>query len=107
LFAVRRPIAWARSLFVRHFGYWLMLVCMLLDPFNLAIGPFIYGGDAEGIAVGLGVSRYVVQAIGLALLLLNRELLVQKVFPLFGVQTRHPLFRPLVPLPGGTRSDPA
>lgn len=76
--------------------FYLTLLFLLVDPFNCSIGPFIYGGDADGIAVGLGISRYVVQCIFFLLLLLNRELLAQKLFPTYNVQVRHPLFRPWI-----------
>jgi hypothetical protein len=101
LFVGRRRIASIPNLHVRGFGYWSTVLFLLVDPLNLAIGPFLYGGDAGGIAAGLEVSRIVVQAILLVILLLNRELVVQRVFPAFHIQTRHPLFRPLIPLPGG------
>jgi len=87
------------SLFFRSLVYWLTLLGLLLDPFNLSVGPFVYGGDANGIAVGMGVDVLVVQIIFLGILLLNRELVAQKLIPSYGVQTRHPLVRPLFRLP--------
>jgi hypothetical protein len=48
------------SLFLRSLVYWLTLLGLLLDPFNLSVGPFVYGGDANGIAVGMGVDVPVV-----------------------------------------------
>jgi len=95
LFAARRRIASSSPSLLRGLGYWAIVLFMLLDPLNLALGTFIYRGDAIGVAVGLGVSRYVVQGISLAVLLLNRELIVREVFAAFRVQTRHPLFQPL------------
>ncbi len=76
--------------------FYLTVLSLLVDPFNCSIGPFIYGGDADGIAVGLGISSYVVQVIFFALLLLNRELLAQKLFPTYNVQTKHLLLRPWI-----------
>jgi hypothetical protein len=87
------------SLFVRSLAYWLTFLGLLLDPLNLSVGPSLYGGDANGIAVGLGVDILVVQVIFLGILLLNRELVAQKLIPSYGVQTRHPLLRPLFRLP--------
>jgi len=95
LFAVRRRIASIPVPFLKDLGYYATVMFMVLDPINLGVGPFIYRGDAIGVAVGLGVSRYVVQGIALAVLLLNRELIVREVFRTFRVQTRHPLFQPL------------
>lgn len=94
LFAVRHRIASAKRPFFRSLGYYAAALFMLLDPINLGVGSFIYGGDARGVAVGLGVSVLVVQAISLAVLLLNRELIVRKLFRVFQIQTRHPLFQP-------------
>lgn len=68
---------------------------LFIDAFNLSIGPFLYGGDIGGIAVGFGLNRYLIQVIFLFILLLNRELIVQKLFPAYGVKSSHPLFQPL------------
>jgi len=65
---------------------------MLGDAFNLSVGPFIYGGDINGISKGVGVNRYIIQSIFFIVLLLNRELLVQKLLPVYGIKTKHPLF---------------
>jgi len=82
--------------FMKSGIFYLTLLSLLVDPLNCSIGPFIYGGDADGIAVGLGISRYVVQAVFFSVLLLNRELVALKLFPGYNVQTRHPLFRPWI-----------
>ena len=74
--------------------FYITLFLLLIDAFNLSIGPFIYGGDANGIAVGLGVNRYLIQALFFLVLLANRELVVQKLFPVYHVQQKHPLFKP-------------
>jgi hypothetical protein len=84
-----------RLLFWRSYFYYLTFLLLLIDAFNLSIGPFIYGGDIGGITAGFEVSQYLVQAIFLVILLLNRELIVQKLFPTFGVKTGHFLFQPL------------
>ncbi len=85
-----------QSAFLRATFFYLTLLSLLLDPFNLFIGPFLYGGDVNGIAVGLGVNRYVIQAVSLVVLVVNRELVVQKLFPMYNVQVKHILFRPFL-----------
>lgn len=89
-------LARLHSVFLRASIFYLTMLSLLSDPFNLSIGPFIYGGDANGIAVGLGINRYVIQAIFLVVLLVNRELVAQKLFPMYDVQVKHILFRPLI-----------
>mgnify|MGYP005845251121 FL=1 len=84
------------SVFLRASIFYLTMLSLLYDPFNLSVGPFIYGGDANGITVGLGINRYVIQAIFLVVLFVNRELVAQKLFPMYDVQVKHVLFRPLV-----------
>jgi hypothetical protein len=99
LVAARRSFAGSRRLLIRALGYWLAVMFLVFDPVNLAIGPLIYGGDAAGMAVGLGVSQWLVQGVFLAVFLVNRELLANRLLPAFGVRTRHPLFRPWLPVP--------
>ncbi len=84
------------SIFVRDSIFYLTTLSLLSDPFNLSVGPFIYGGDANGLAIGLGINRYVIQAIFLVVLLVNRELVAQKLFPMYNVQVKHILFQPLI-----------
>ncbi|MDH7514674.1 MAG: hypothetical protein QHI48_02195 [Bacteroidota bacterium] len=86
-----------RALFTRTFFCYLTLVLFLADPLNLSIGPFLYGGDAEGVAVGLGVPLYGIQVLFFIVFLVNRELVVRRLFPMYHVQVNHILFRPLVP----------
>jgi hypothetical protein len=81
--------------FPRMLGYWATLFLLLLDPINLSMGPFLYGGDAHGVAAGFGVPVLVVQAVALGVLLVNRELVVRRLLPEWGIETRHPLLRPL------------
>jgi hypothetical protein len=88
--------AGSRNMFIKGFICYLTLISLLFDPLNLSIGPFIYGGDANGIAVGLGISRYVVQAVFLVVLLANRELVAQRLLPMYGVKTQHLLLRPWI-----------
>ncbi|MFO7941607.1 MAG: hypothetical protein R6U92_03055 [Bacillota bacterium] len=73
-----------------------MSIFLLLDPINLPIAPFLFGGDLGGTVRGFGVNGYVVQVISLAILLVNRELIIRELFPLFQVKTAHPLFKSLL-----------
>ena len=98
LFLFRVRMSRLEGSFLNAFGYWLIFFFLLLDTFNLSIGPFIYGGDINGIAVGFGLNRYLVQIVFFVVLLMNRELVVQKLFPAYGVKTKHPLFQPLIKL---------
>mgnify|MGYP001321727963 CR=1 FL=1 len=94
-FLIRGKMASLNNNFWRNYVYYLTFLLLLIDPFNLSIGPFIYGGDIGGITAGFGLNQYLVQVIFLIILLLNRELIVQKLFPAFGVKTGHFLFQPL------------
>jgi hypothetical protein len=98
LYAFRTRLRGLRSpapRFGRVLGYWATLFLLLLDPINLSVGPFLYGGDAHGVAAGFGVPVGVVQAVALGVLLTNRELVVRRLLPEWGIETRHPLLRPL------------
>jgi len=94
-FIKRKQIAGLGNSYFRLIGYWFIFVFLLFDPVNLSILPFIFNGDVGGIAEGFGIDRYLVQGIFFSVLFLNRELIVRKVFPVFGVKTDHPLFQPL------------
>lgn len=87
----------------RALAYWATLVFLIGDPLNLSLGAWIYGGDARGIATGLGTSVAVIQAVAFAVVLLNRELIAQRLLPAYGVAATHPLVKPLVRLPGSRR----
>jgi hypothetical protein len=104
LLASRRSLASSRNRLVRNTAYWLCLLLLIGDPLNLSVGPFLYGGDALGIAVGLQTDVRVVQALALALFVINRELIAQALLPSFGVTTTHPLLKPLIPLRGASRA---
>lgn len=93
LLVLGQRVARSQSKFLKASIYYLTLISLLADAFNLSIGAFIYGGDANGIAVGLGISRYLVQIILFLILLLNRELVAQNLFPQYAVKTEHLLFR--------------
>jgi hypothetical protein len=97
-YAIRRRFISSRHLIVVALGYWLCILFLTLDPLNLIIGPFIYGGDAMGIAAGLNVSPQLIQGASLLIFLINREIVAHRVLPDFGISTRHPLFRPWLPV---------
>jgi len=94
LLSLRRPLAALRSRLLRDLSYWVTLLFLLLDAFNLSIVPLLFGGDVHGIATGLGLPVGLVIALGFPLLLINRELAAGLLLPAFGVETTHPLFRP-------------
>lgn len=91
-------IARLQSVFLKASLYYLAVLSLLLDAFNLSVGPFIYGGDANGIAVGLSINRYLVQTIFFLIFLANREVVAQKLLPMYGVKTEHLLLRPWLKL---------
>jgi len=82
-----------KSSFLKVCIFYTTLFLLLIDAFNLSIGPFIFGGDVNGIAVGLGINRYLIQAFFFLVLLANRELVARKLFPAYDVQPRHPLLK--------------
>ncbi|MBC7344803.1 MAG: hypothetical protein H5U03_05205 [Clostridia bacterium] len=94
MFLARKKVTNLRSPFLRKLSYWLIFFLLLIDPLNLSVGPFIYGGDVGGVVAGFGINRYAVQGIFLMIFLFNRELIVQKLFPVYGIKTKHPLFQP-------------
>lgn len=94
LFLCRRRLSGTTNIFVKAVFFRATLLFMLLDALNLSIGPFIYGGDIQGIAAGLNLNQLILQMLFFVLFLLNRELIAQKVFPAYGASTRHPLFIP-------------
>jgi hypothetical protein len=82
------------SLFAKGFFYYLTLTFLCLDALNLSVGPFVYGGDAVGVAFGLGVNLYLIQAVFFIVFLVNRELVAKKLLPAYGVETDHIALRP-------------
>ena len=48
------------------------------------------------MAKGLEVPVIVVQVVALILFMINRELVAGKLLPAYGVETRHPVFVPLL-----------
>jgi hypothetical protein len=96
LLALSERLARLRVALIRGWVYYLTMLALLADALNLSLGPFLYGGDAEGIALGLGVSHYAIQGVFLVVLLLNRELVAQKLLPQYGVQTSSLFLRPWI-----------
>jgi len=103
LYSQRRRMISLQNTTLYILGYWLTLCFLILDPLNLSVGPFIYGGDVNGVSVGFSVNQYIIQAAFLGLFLLNRELLVQRLLPLYKIETRHPLFQPLLKRKGSLK----
>ena len=85
-----------QSPFLKASVFYLTLLSLLLDALNLSIGPFIFGGDVNGIAVGLGIHRYLIQALFCSVMLANRELVARKLFPTYNIQSKHPLLKPWI-----------
>lgn len=75
--------------------YWTTVALLILDPTNLSLGPLVFGGDAVGVAWGLTVPVVTVQVVAGLVLLVNRELIVRLLFPLYGIETDNPLWKPL------------
>jgi len=96
LFAFRSRLVRHQNDFIRALSYWLIIYLLLLDPLNLSIGSLLYGGDINGIVVGLGISQWVIRGIFFSVFFLNRELVAGVVLPTFGVRTKHPLLRPWI-----------
>lgn len=96
LFACRRTLSRIKSRYLRLAAFYSTVLFMLLDPLNLSLGPFLYGGDAIGLAVGLKMPRMLVQTMAFSLFLFNRELAAAQIMPLFGVKTSHILLRSIV-----------
>jgi len=63
-----------KNSFMSAVGYWLIVMFLLLDPLNLSVGPFLYGGDIGGIVAGFGVNQYLVQILSFAIFLITVSL---------------------------------
>ena len=83
-----------KNTFLQAGLYYLTLLGLLMDPLNLSIGPILYGGDANGVAFGLGIPRWAIQVFFGLLFLLNRELVARVLVPAYGLETDHVLLRP-------------
>lgn len=78
---------------IKYLFLYIVILLMIGDPFNLSIGPFLWGGDIFGIITGLSINQFVVQAFFLSILFFNRELIAQKLLPEFFIKTKHILLR--------------
>ena len=96
LFIYRKNLSRIKNPFFCFLGYWAIFVFMLFDAFNLSIIPFFFGGDIGGIVRGFGINRFLVQSFFFAILLVNRELIIHYLFPLYSIKTKHILFQPII-----------
>lgn len=80
-------LARSQSQALKAAAYYLTFLGLLVDPLNLSVGPLIYGGDANGIAHGLGVPVWAVQITALLVLAINRELIASRLLPVYAVRT--------------------
>lgn len=106
LLVLSRPLSRGSKGFWRSFWFDLTLLGLWTDALNLSLGPFIYGGDAHGVARGLGVPLLLVQGFFWMVFLINREVTVRVLLPRYGVPTRHPFLRPLA-LPLSRKQPPS
>jgi hypothetical protein len=95
LLALRGPICRLPPGVGRNLLFYLSLICLVMDPLNLFVGPLVYGGDAEGIAAGLEIRVEWVQGGAFLLLLTGRELAARALFPFYETGRPPWLFRPL------------
>ena len=93
LLALTPHLARLKSNFLKATAYYLAFLGLLLDPLNLSVGPLLYGGDANGIAFGLGISRWVIQVVFALIFLFNHELVARVLVPGYGMETEHVLLR--------------
>jgi len=92
LYSFRRKIIALESLLLKNILFYVAVVFLLFDAVNLSLGPFLYGSDACGIATGLNVKPWIIQALFGIILLINRELIVI-LLDCYGIVSRHILFR--------------
>lgn len=99
LLALSGRIAQLSNLWLKSILYYMTFLFLILDALNLSIGPFLYGGDVHGIARGLSVHHYVIQFIFFIVLLFYRDLIAQKLMPMFNIQVDNLVFKPWIRLP--------
>lgn len=85
-----------KSSFLKATVFYITLLFLLIDAFNLSVGAFFFGGDVNGIAVGLGVNRFLIQVFFFLVMMANRELIAYKLFSAYHLQPMHPLLKPWV-----------
>lgn len=78
---------------IKYLLLYIIILFMIGDPFNLSIGPFIWGGDIFGISISLSFNQFIIQGVFLIILFINRELIAQKLLPEFSIETKHILLR--------------
>jgi hypothetical protein len=94
LLALTPRFARMNSSFLKVTLFYLAFMGLLLDPLNLSVGPLLYGGDANGIAFGLGIPRWTIQIVFALVFLFNHELVARVLVPGYGMETDHILLRP-------------
>jgi len=82
------------ELLIRSIGYYLNLVMLLADPINLSLGALVYGGNAAGIACGLGVPPAAVHILGFGVLAINREIAASWLLPAYKVERAPFILKP-------------
>lgn len=92
LFIMKRKIINLKLPTLRSILYYVTIVFLLFDAVNLSIGPFLYGGDVNGISVGLKIKPWIIQILFGSILLVNRELIV-KFMNCFGIRSSNILFK--------------
>ncbi len=92
LFILKRKIVSLKHPLIRSILYYIAIVFLLFDAVNLSLGPFLFGGDINGIAAGLKIKSWIIQIFFGAVLLLNRELIV-KFMESFSVSSGSILFK--------------
>jgi len=92
LFIMKRKIINLKLPTLRSILYYVTIVFLLFDAVNLSIGPFLYGGDVNGISAGLKIKPWIIQILFGSILLVNRELIV-KFMNCFGIRSSNMLFK--------------
>lgn len=92
IFFLRNKINNIKDSHIKNILYYAGIVFLLFDAINLSVGPFIYGGDAAGIAAGLKTNKWIIQIFFGIILLVNRELIITFMRS-FGIKSNHILFR--------------
>ncbi len=82
-----------RNVNLKALLFYTTLVLLITDPLNLSVGPFLYGGDAPGVAKGMNVPVYLVQGLFFVIFLINRELVASILLSTYKIETKHFLFR--------------
>jgi hypothetical protein len=86
-----------RSVLLKASIFYLTLILLLIDPFNLSIGHFIYGCDANVIDEGIGIKRSIIQIILFIIRIVNHELVALKLLSMWHVKTNHLFLKLWVP----------